>query len=338
MCVGIGLGIAAGTALGGVAAAGITSALQPSVPSLDSIINPSFTAEFGGLTASQQNQLAALEGIANPNKSQMKQLQQLQTQAGQTGLAQQQLKIQNQLYPQYEQLGIGLTQQGTQALAAQQLALQGQYGGLMSQQALQQKQALNPQYYQGLGNLGNQLEGMVGQGLTPTQTQFFTNQLNAGQAARGLAESPLSAQNTALGLAGLNMQAQQQNTANAQNFLNQYPVTNPVNAWAATGGSQAGSFATQLGGSQLQGMSFPQIAQLQGQLQAAQYQQGMQNASMWGNSLGGLIGAGANMGIGYGMGAFGGGTTTGAAPLSNPYAGGWGASNNMGLPAGMMAT
>ena len=202
-----------------------------------------------------------------------------------------------QQYGQNAQFSLGQMQQYAPQLAQLQMQLQQKYGLPMAQEQQAESMALNPQYYAMRNALGNQIQGQIGQGLSPQQTQYFTNQLNAGQAARGMYGSPLSSVNTALALTPLNMQQQQQNIANASNFLGNYNMSGTANV-GIPGGNQMPNLQSSLPNVQQQ---YGDISNLVTNSAMMNYGQQQGQANQMGGLLGGMGSMGGLLG-GYALG------------------------------------
>ena len=171
---------------------------------------------------------------------------------------------------------------------------------------------LDPSYYGVQNALGQQIQSSIGQGLSPEQTNYFSQQLNAQQAAKGMYDSPLSSENTALELTGLNMQQQQQNINNALNFPGAFP--NQANGILGLGVSTSPTGESLTGGSvtptslqdymtlfnSIQGLNYGNNQNF-GNAVGSGVQSGLNSIAsiLTGMPMGG--GTGANMGTGTGL-------------------------------------
>jgi len=293
----------------------IGKALAPGEPKGTGIVDQALATEYG-VNPKQQQALKDLQGklasattYADKAKIQ-KQIDDLQknisTTAGK-GYTSNFLQNLASEFPQLQNIA------NTQNAAAAQggIGLQNQFGLPAGQAILGAQTALAPQFYGGQQQLGQDLFGSP-LGLSPQETQFFTNQLNAGQAAQGLYGSPLSAQNTALNLTGLNLAQANTQEQQRQQYLNSYlqplvpnlftPAANPLSAG-------------QLGGQSLQSLGPQDFLSLQAGLSGLKYNNQAQFASQLGGGLGSLgsdiIMAAATGGMG-GMGGMAGGMMGGA--------------------------
>lgn len=146
----------------------------------------------------------------------------------------------------------------------------------------------DPGLYNTRDQLASQIQSGIGTGLRPEELDFFRQQMMAGQANRGLIDSPLGAQAEARGLMDLELAQRQQNLMNAQNFINSYRPTYT----GTPGGFQ---------GSMFQMPGFGDMFSAQGNLEMADYGQELNYA----NTIGGGIGAGFGQILGAGAMAMG---------------------------------
>ena len=145
--------------------------------------------------------------------------------------------------PIFNQQKITDMTQTSGAMAALQLQLQQKYQQPMLQTMMDSEKAVDPQYFALRTALGNEAQANLGHGLSPQQNQFFAQQLQGQAMANGMGDSPLSWANQAQQLTGMNMAQQQQNFANAGNFLNNYNLFGAPNIGVAdfgTNGMSAG--------------------------------------------------------------------------------------------------
>lgn len=327
----------AGAALGmGLEAAGASGAFasQPGVPKLSSILDTALGSAYGS-NPQQQIQLQTLQNklAKATNPQQKKQLQNqintLQTAIGNTsesGANNQFLNMLQSYYPQLAQ-----QQQGINANANQfGLQQQNQFGLPVGQSIAGAQQQLNPQFYAGQQQLGNELFNQP-LGLSPQQVQFFNNQLMGNQSAMGLGSSPLGAQNTALALTGLNLQQANTQLGQQQGFLNsyqQFQVPNLFSPEAALGSTST----QQLGGNSLSSISPETLLNLQSNLAGLKFAQGTQQA----NAINGAIGGVGSSLLGMAMGG-GGGMMGGSGGFSSFFGGGGASSmgqSSLGSTAG----
>ena len=183
-----------------------------------------------------------------------------------------------QMYGQQADFSLEEMRQYAPQLADLQMQLQQKYGLPMAQEQQKEQEALDPQYYATRTALGNQIQGQIGQGLSPQQSQYFGQQMAAQQGAKGMYQSPLSSVNTAKGLTALDMQQRQQNIANASNFLGSYNQSGTANV-GIPGGNQMPSVQSSMPNVQQQ---YGDISSLVNNLAGMQYSQSMGNANQWG--------------------------------------------------------
>lgn len=294
---------------GDIAGTLISGALAPNTPKESDIFSAAGQSLYGGLSIDAQNQLNQLQSVQNPTPQQQQQIQQLQqTASNRTGYLGQILAANQTFQPQANQIALQSQMQGASGLAQNQQQLQSQYGGQLGQTLLAQNQALNPQYFSAQNQLGNTLNTQLASGgLTPQQVQFYQNQFQAGQAAQGLGDSPLGAQNAALQLTGLNLQQNQQNIANSQGYLNTFGFQQTPQI------SGAGVNTSNILGGSLTAPSLSDANNLASNLAGLQYQQQLGFANQLGSGLGGLASAGYSNGTNTS--SMGGGGMSGGAGL-----------------------
>lgn len=210
------------------------------------------------------------------------------------------MQLMTEQAPAYEQAMLSGLQQTAPEIAALQAQLFGQYAPQYAKTQVDAIRGANPEFYSQRGQLGQELMGNIGLGLTPEQTDYFSRQLNAQSAARGMFDSPLSAVNSAKALTGLDMQARQQNLQNAMGYINNYATINP---------NLPNIGLPQLGGYQSFGM--PSIQDLFSQ--SAQNRQTKVGGGALYSSIPGMVGAGMGLfgaalggpllGLGMGLGS-----------------------------------
>lgn len=310
----MGCAIAAGAALGAIgdiAGPLISGALAPGVPKTAGISSKASSAEYGVnpnfTLAMSQLQTALSTATTDEQRSkiqdQITQLQQKQSNLATTGNVQQFLGNLGSELPQLQGLANSQNQSSTQGA----LGLQQQFGLPAGQAFLGAQQQLAPQFYAGQQQLGQEAFGTP-LGLSPQQTQYFSNQLNAQQAQQGLYGSPLSAQNTALNLTGLNLQQANTQMGQQQSFLNNYLQPQLPNLFS---GASSPVSATQLGGASLNSLSPQDFLSLQAALSGLKFNQGTQQAQAIGGGIQSAFNAFGGSGGGSASSIFGGGTTGG---------------------------
>ena len=210
--------------------------------------------------------------------------------APQTGqLLGQQYRLLKKFYPKLADFSFEQMQKFAPQLADLTMQLQEKYGLAMGQEAKSEMQALNPEYYSMRDALGKTIQAGIGQGLSPDQSNYFGQQMAQGQAARGMYQSPLSAQNTAYNLTQMDAAQRQQNLGNASGFLGGYGMFGAPNV-GIPGGNQM---------PQMQQM-YGDIGNLNNNLAAMQYAgqmaQANQQSQLWGGLGSSLLQAGGTLG------------------------------------------
>jgi hypothetical protein len=306
---------------GGVLGSGILSDTQD-IPTLNDIFGRSQGYLYGILDPAQQKKLDALLALDNPTPKQLKTITDLQAKQERSSLLSQNLIAQQRYLPQYNQLALDQTKK----FLPQELALQNQYGTLAAQNIRNAQMGIDPGFFAGREALGQDLQGRIGQGLSPDQLSFFGNQVNQQQAARGLFDSPLGATQTGRYLTTQDLLERQRNIQNMQGYLNSYQPQQIPQVVPFTGMPGAN-----LAGGALTPPSFGDVASLRASLLGAKFGQNTMQAGQLGNAIGGgLSGLSSSMFSIAGMGGIPGGS-----PGGSPSAGSnFGASNSIygGMP------
>lgn len=260
---------------------------EPQVPRQSDLTGRSSVLQWGGLNPGQQDWLDRLSGISNRNARQQRAFDRLTNAQGRSGLMDKQLGALNKFVPQYNDAMLKWFDQ----YAPQEIAQQLKYGGQLAQGTQDIQKQLNPEYFDLRTQLGQQLMGSLGQGLNQDQLGFYSSQLGAQQAGRGMFDSPLSAANSARALTDLNMRQQQQNLGNAQNYLNTYQMPGVPRV------QQVGAMpGASLMGNSFTGPSYNDTLGLQSSLSGLQFAQDTNNYNRGVSNISGLFsGAGNTM-------------------------------------------
>lgn len=160
---------------------------------------------------------------------------------------------------------------------------------------------LNPGYANVENTLGTNIAASVGKGLTPEEQQFFAQKLAGNEAAAGRFGSPLSSENMALALTGLDLNQRNVNTENALAFGNAFPNPAAGILSGALGSTPTGAGLT---GGSITPTSFSDFESLINSIAGLNYA----NQKNTGAALGGNIQNIMNMIAGSLTGGMGGGT------------------------------
>jgi hypothetical protein len=186
---------------------------------------------------------------------------------------------------------------------------------------------MDPGYFSGRTALGQDLQSRIGQGLSEDQLAFFANKMNQQQGARGIFDSPLGAAATSRYLTTQDLLAQQRNTENYQNYLNNYQLQ-PIPQVVPFSGMPGQGF---MGGAFTPPSANDTIG-LKANLEALGYSNAMQNANQpWQGIGAGISGAmgGATMGSMFGGTSGTGMPGGGGSPYSSSTSSSFGAPNSM---------